>query len=132
MLKDASFTRDDPQYKQWSRWGRGVYTTNGAALAIIERSDAERALPDLFVFALLGKFRGYFPGYSKLIVEVHNVLTWCILKAHTDNHGGTRQAAHDRSARSAHINFHYFKEGTDTEGARISPRSSRASSSCAR
>jgi hypothetical protein len=34
----------------------GVYTTNGAALAVIKRSVRERPLPDLFIFALLGRF----------------------------------------------------------------------------
>ncbi len=111
ILKNATFTRDDSQCQQWARWRKGVYTTNGAALAIIKRSLEERKLPDLFMFALIGEFRGYFPGYSKLIVDNHNCLTWCILKAHTKNHGGTVELRSTDPRDPPHINFHYFKEG---------------------
>jgi choline dehydrogenase len=118
VLQKAKFTRDDPQCRQWSRWGRGVYTTNGAALAVIKRSfpTPARPLPDLFVFALLGRFEGYFPGYSKLIAEHQNYLTWCILKAHTNNRGGTVELASADPCDPPRINFHYFDEGTDTKG----------------
>jgi choline dehydrogenase len=116
ILKDATFTRDDPQSKQWARWRRGVYTTNGAALAIIIRSLPERPLPDLFVFALIGRFKGYFPGYSKLIVDNHNYLTWAILKAHTNNHGGAVTLRSKDPRDPPEINFRYFREGTDEQG----------------
>ena len=116
ILKDATFTRDDPQCKQWARWRKGVYTTNGAALAIIKKSLDVRPLPDLFVFALIGKFKGYYPGYSKLIVDHHDYLTWCILKAHTENRGGTVELNSTDPRDPPKINFHYFKEGTDAAG----------------
>ena len=117
VLKGATFTRDDPQFKQWSSWWRrGVYTTNGAALTIIDRSAPERPLPDLFMFALLGEFHGYFPGYSKLIADNHDILTWCILKAHTLNHGGTVKLRSKDPLDTPLINFHYFQEGTDKAG----------------
>src|SRR5262249_9428903 len=57
-LEGATFAKDDPLYRQWEA-GRGVYTTNGAVLAVIKKSDKYRPLPDLFCFALVGKFRGY-------------------------------------------------------------------------
>jgi len=116
ILKDATFTRDDPQCKEWARWRKGVYTTNGAAFAVIKRSLEARPLPDLFVFALIGKFPGYFPGYSKLITDEKDYLTWCILKAHTQNHGGTVELRSNDPRDPPHINFHYFKEGTDKNG----------------
>ena len=116
ILKDATFTRDDPQYKQWARWRKGVYTTNGAAFAVIKRSLEERPLPDLFVFALIGKFGGYEPGYSKIIADNKNYLTWCILKAHTENRGGTVELRSKDPLVPPEINFHYFKEGTDKNG----------------
>jgi choline dehydrogenase len=116
ILKKATFTRDDPQCKEWVRWRKGVYTTNGAAVAIIKRSLPERPLPDLFVFALIGRFQGYFPGYSKLIADNHNYLTWCILKAHTNNRGGTVTLRTKDPRDPPRINFHYFTEGTDREG----------------
>ncbi len=124
VLKDATFTRDDPQFRQWSRWRKGVYTTNGAALAVIDRSKhggpqptaIDPPLPDLFMFALLGEFHGYYPGYSKLIADNLDVLTWCILKAHTLNRGGTVRLRSKDPLDTPLINFHYFQEGTDKDG----------------
>jgi choline dehydrogenase len=113
VLKGATFTRDDPQCREWAATRTGVYTTNGAALAVIKRSAPERPLPDLFAFALLGQFRGYFPRYSALIAQPpHSFLTWAILKAHTENQAGavTLRSADPRDPPA--INFHYFKEGT--------------------
>jgi choline dehydrogenase len=116
ILKDATFTRDDPQSKEWASRRRGVYTTNGAALAIIKRSLPERPLPDLFIFALIGRFKGYFPGYSKLIADSHDYLTWAILKAHTRNHGGAVTLRSKDPRDPPQVDFHYFVEGTDEEG----------------
>ncbi|MDO8878369.1 MAG: GMC oxidoreductase [Pseudolabrys sp.] len=117
VLKGATFTTGDPQYKHWNHWWRkGVYTTNGAAIAVINRSQTSRPVPDLFMFALLGKFKGYFPGYSKLIADNLDVLTWCILKAHTENHGGTVKLRSKDPLDPPAINFHYFDEGTDRDG----------------
>jgi choline dehydrogenase-like flavoprotein len=114
VLKGATFTRNDRQFQQWAKDRAGVYTTNGAALAVIKKSLPDRPLPDLFAFALLGQFRGYFPGYSKLIAEPpHWFLTWAILKAHTENHAGTVRLRSADPCDTPEINFHYFKEGTD-------------------
>ncbi|MCF8476223.1 MAG: GMC family oxidoreductase N-terminal domain-containing protein [Pseudolabrys sp.] len=124
VLDGATFTRDDPQATQWRRWRKGVYTTNGAAIAVITRSNhggpqpvhIEPPLPDLFMFALLGEFHGYFPGYSKLVAEKHDKLTWAILKAHTLNRGGTVKLRSTDPRDTPLINFHYFQEGTDNNG----------------
>jgi choline dehydrogenase len=113
VLKGATFTRDDPQCREWAKSRTGVYTTNGAALAVIKRSLPERSLPDLFAFAVLGQFRGYFPGYSRLIAQPpHQYLTWAILKAHTQNCAGTVRLRSAEARDPPEINFHYFKEGT--------------------
>jgi choline dehydrogenase-like flavoprotein/cytochrome P450 len=113
VLADAKFLKGDPLYAQWE-CGRGVYTTNGAIIAVIKRSDPCRPLPDLFCFALLGRFRGYEPNYSHETVLHHNHLTWAVLKAHTNNTGGrvTLKTADPRD--TPEVNFHYFDEGTDT------------------
>ena len=113
VLKGATFTRDDPQYKEWARDRKGVYTTNGVALAVIKRSAPERPLPDLFLFALLGHLRGYFPGYSKLLAKDHRYLTWAILKAHTENLAGTVRLRSADPRDPPAIKFHYFGEGTN-------------------
>jgi len=116
ILKDATFTRDDPQCKEWARRRKGVYTTNGAAFAAIKRSLEERPLPDLFIFALIGEFAGYVPGYSKIIADNKDVLTWCILKAHTENHGGFVELKSADPRDPPYVNFKYFWEGTDENG----------------
>ncbi|MDH6268695.1 choline dehydrogenase [Rhizobium sp. SG_E_25_P2] len=116
VLKGAKFAKGDPQYKAWASARDGVYTTNGAVLASISRSALERPLPDLFCFALLGEFRGYFPGYSKLFPERHNILTWAVLKAHTLNRAGTVTLRSADPRDPPDINFHYFEEGDDKDG----------------
>jgi choline dehydrogenase-like flavoprotein len=116
VLKDAKFARGDPQYQQWADQRQGVYTTNGAVLAVIKRSAANRPLPDLFCFALLGLFKGYFPNYSALFPEHLNYLTWAILKAHTINRAGEVTLRSNDPRDTPAVNFHYFDEGSDTAG----------------
>ena len=112
VLKGANFSTDDRQGREWSETRTGVYTTNGAALAVIKRSLPERPLPDLFIFALLGRFRGYFPTYSKLLsTPPYRYLTWAILKAHTNNRAGTVGLRSDNPLDTPVINFNYFKQG---------------------
>lgn len=116
VLDGAKFHSGDPQYQQWAQSRKGVYTTNGAVLAVIKRSLEERPLPDLFVFALLGLFRGYFPTYSALFAEHLNYLTWAILKAHTNNSAGEVRLRTTDPRDTPHINFRYFDEGNDPKG----------------
>ena len=113
VLKRAKFNRGDPQYTEWYASRAGVYTTNGAVLALIKRSNAERTLPDLFCFALLGRFPGYFPNYSKDFATHLNYLTWAILKAHTVNRAGVVRLRSADPRDMPYINFHYFDEGND-------------------
>jgi choline dehydrogenase-like flavoprotein len=100
----------------WKDKREGVYTTNGAVAAVIKRSLPERPLPDLFCFALLGLFRGYFPQYSKLFAENLNYLTWAILKAHTKNNAGEVRLRSADPRDVPEICFHYFEEGSDKAG----------------
>lgn len=116
ILEGAKFAPGDPQYEQWKTKREGVYTTNGAVAAIVKRSMAERPLPDLFIFALVGLFRGYFPGYSALFAEHLNYLTWAILKAHTLNCAGTVRLRSNDPRDTPLIDFCYFAEGNDQEG----------------
>jgi choline dehydrogenase len=87
VLDGARFAQDDPLYDAWTR-GEGMYVSNGAALGVMLRSAPDVALPDLVCMAVLADFRGYFPGYSRLIADSHQYLTWAILKAHTANRAG--------------------------------------------
>jgi choline dehydrogenase-like flavoprotein len=120
VLKGATFSVDDKQGKEWSDSRTGVYTTNGAALAVIKRSLPERPLPDLFIFALLGRFRGYFPTYSRLLATPpYSYLTWCILKAHTQNRAGTVTLRSTEPRDTPVINFNYFQQGGDEDVASV-------------
>jgi choline dehydrogenase-like flavoprotein len=116
LLKGAKFHAGDPQYEEWKTKRRGAYITNGGVVAVIKKSFADRPLPDLFIFALLGNFHGYFPRYSKLFPEGLNYLTWCILKAHTKNSAGTVRLRSRDPRDTPDIDFSYFEEGNDTSG----------------
>ncbi len=122
LLKGAEFkaSPDDPLYQEWKGGGDGAYATNGAVLSIIKKSKPERPLPDLYIFGLVGPFKGYYPGYHQPVVTPpYNKFTWAILKAHTENRGGVVKLNADdptNPRRLPDINFHYFDEGTDTDG----------------
>lgn len=112
LLKDSTFCRTDPQCREWTEKRRGVYTSNGALLAVIRRAAPSRPLPDLFCFALLGDFRGYEPNYSRKLIEHRNRLTWAVLKGHTNNRGGRVRLRSADPLDTPEINFHYFQEGS--------------------
>jgi len=103
----------DPQFQAWMK-GEGPYTTNGAVISLVERSSPEQAEPDLFIFGLLGRFQGYYPGYSNDIEPGENYFTWAILKGHSNNTAGrvTLRSANPQDVPD--INFHYFEEGAGT------------------
>lgn len=113
VLKDATFAKGDPHYRRWMGGRKGVYATNGAVLGVVTRSAPTMPLPDLFCLALLGKFEGYFPGYSRALVDYLNYLSWTIVKGHTNNRAGevTLRSADPRETPA--INFRYFEEGSD-------------------
>jgi choline dehydrogenase len=116
MLNGATFTTKDPQYREWAARRKGVYTTNGALVSVVQRSTVGKPVPDLFCYAVLADFRGYKPGYSEAIRTRHDYLTWVVLKGHTNNRGGSVTiTSPDPRARPA-IDFRYFEEGTDGSG----------------
>jgi choline dehydrogenase-like flavoprotein len=113
VLEGANFSTADPLYEEWKRSKKGTYTSNGAAIAVVKRSFPARRLPDLFCFALLGDFRGYYPGYSKALAKKLNALTWAILKAHTNNTAGEVSLQSKNPRERPFINFRYFPESND-------------------
>jgi choline dehydrogenase-like flavoprotein len=108
----ARFVEGDGPFRQWAAARDGVYTTNGVALAVAKRSSPEQPLPDLFLLGLMGRFEGYYPGYSAQFADRRNYLTWVVLKAHTENRAGevTLRSADPRDPPL--VNFRYFEEGT--------------------
>jgi choline dehydrogenase len=108
--------KPDPAFREW-QLGQGIYATNGALVGIIRRSRRELPAPDLFVFGLPARFEGYYPGYSAELEQHHDYFTWAVLKAHPVNRAGEVLLRSDDPREPPDIVFHYFNEGTDTEGA---------------
>src|SRR5262249_32351777 len=106
----------DAQYRRWADERKGIYTSNGALLAVVQRSAAGKPVPDLFCYALVADFRGYKPGYSEALRAHHDVLTWVVLKGHTNNRGGSVTITSPNPRMRPQINFRYFDEGTDADG----------------
>ncbi|MGC2110923.1 MAG: GMC family oxidoreductase [Candidatus Korobacteraceae bacterium] len=112
VFRGAKFDATDPQFKQWQRCRSGPYMTNGAVVTLFKRSAPERPLPDLFCMALLGKFGGYYPGYSREFAEHLNYLTWAVLKAHTNNCAGEVTLRSADPLDPPAVDFCYFQDGT--------------------
>jgi choline dehydrogenase len=116
MLEGATFSTADPQYQAWAARRQGVYTTNGSLLCVVQRSTVGRPLPDLFCYSVLADFRGYRPGYSEVVRQRHDCMTWIVLKARTNNRAGSVTiTSADPRVRPA-IDFRYFEEGSDAGG----------------
>jgi choline dehydrogenase len=90
-----------------------MYGSNGAALALVAKSAPTKPEPDLFCMALLARFEGYRPGFSELIGGPGEMLTWAILKAHTENRAGTVRLRSADPLDVPLVNFRYFEEGSD-------------------
>ena len=117
-LDGVAFEVGDPAYRQWAK-GRGMYASNGAAVAFSLRSKAARergSAPDLFVMALVTRFFGYFTGYSDIIRKSRGDLTFAVLKAHTNNRGGRVHLVSADPRDPPAIDFCGFEEGTDASG----------------
>jgi choline dehydrogenase len=96
--------------------GVGPYTTDFLAVANLRRSDPLLPERDLAIFLAGGPFTGYYPGWEVPCFTVFNQYSWLILKAHTNNNAGTVMLRSTDPRDTPLINFHYFFEGTDTQG----------------
>jgi choline dehydrogenase len=115
LLRGARFEQGDALWERWAAHAGGLYASNGAAIAFIDRSEADLPEPDLFAMALPTRFEGYFPGYSRALQFDQDCLTWALLKAHTHNRAGTVQLRSRNPRDPPRINFHYFEEGGDLD-----------------
>ncbi|WP_009632879.1 GMC family oxidoreductase [Synechocystis sp. PCC 7509] len=106
----------DPHLQEWEKSKSGLYTSNGAVIGIIKKSDEKLNDPDLFIFGLPLHFKGYFLKYADEIAAKSDRFTWAILKAHTNNTAGTVKLRSTNPQDVPEINFHYFDEGNDTKG----------------
>jgi len=138
MLDGVKFdpnATDDPALNNWKaeqtqKPRSGLYTTNGAALAILKRSEPRGSKPkdlppDLLLLGFPAAFRGYYPGWSKDILRKpgdagdqrsRNLWSWTILKAYSKNRGTVRLRSNNPFDSPA-IDFCYFGQanGTATE-----------------
>src|SRR5262249_33979374 len=65
----------DPAMRRWWFDRSGPYATNGVVTAVVKRSTPSAAVPDLFLFGLVGDFRGYRPGYARDLGASHRRFT---------------------------------------------------------
>ncbi len=112
-LRGLTFNTRDFRYKIWKLLRMGMYTSNGVAFSVALKSRPELPNPDLFCFALLADFRGYYKGYSSRITKP-NYLTWAVLKAYTNNRAGTVRLRSSDPKEPPEIQFHYFQEGSES------------------
>jgi choline dehydrogenase-like flavoprotein len=117
ILGGARYERGDPLWRRWNESRDGMYGSSGAALGLIRRSKGGLTEPDIFCMALPARFEGYRNGFSNVIRDHLDYLTWAVLKAHTRNRAGsvTLRSADPRDMPL--VNFRYFEEGDDKEGA---------------
>lgn len=116
VLEGARFDRTDPLWRLWRESRSGMYTSNGAAMAIACRSAPAAPEPDIFCMALLARFEGYFTGFSKLISAHQDYLTWAVLKAHTKNRAGSVTLRSADPREMPLVNFNYFEDRNDSAG----------------
>jgi choline dehydrogenase-like flavoprotein len=132
ILEGAEFrlpldpAKPDEVLRLWREKGTGLYTSNGAVLAVLKRSRPELAQPDLFIFGLPLPFEGYQVGYSDVHTKYPNgqfrhLFTWAILKAHTHNHDGTVKLRSRNPLETPKINFHSFREVSHPKGSEDDP-----------
>jgi choline dehydrogenase len=124
LLEGATFATPqngapaDPILKTWRESGSGLYGSNGAVLGIFKRSRPELDQPDLFMFGVPLKFKGYETGYSRVCTDEFDLFTWAILKGHTHNTAGVVQLQDDDPLKVPTINFNYFNPlGSNPQGA---------------
>ena len=115
QIRPPDPTAPDPALRRWWFERTGPYATNGVVGAIIKKSSPALPVPDLFLFGLVGNFKGYYPGYSRDLEADHRHFTWGVLKAHTRNtRGEVRLRSADPRDRPE-VSFNYFAEGGDAD-----------------
>jgi choline dehydrogenase len=107
---------DDPCYDDFLNSSSGPFMSNGVVAGVVKRSKPTVPDPDLFIFGLVGDFKGYKAGYTRDIKKHKDRFTWAILKGYSHNRAGTVALKSKDHRDTPAINFHYFEEGTDTAG----------------
>ena len=98
VIHGCTFYRNgasDPCFQKWQNGIgatlKGVYASNGLAVAIVKKSGAAATTddPDIFMAGAPVYFRGYFDGYSDNATGDATHWSWLVLKAHSRNRAGT-------------------------------------------
>lgn len=98
---------------------KGVYASNGIAIAIVRKSSSAAASdpPDLFISGAPAFFTGYYPGYADFGISDARHWAWIVLKAHSRNTAGTVKLRSSDPRDTPIINFNSFDTGTTAGGA---------------
>jgi choline dehydrogenase len=121
VSKDCTFLRTspDPCYETWEKGvnavDRGIYASNGIALAAVKKSTVADGDPDVLITGAPANFPGYYPGYSVNGTLDAKHWSWITLKAHSRNRAGTVTLASADPRDMPIINFNSFDS---TDGAK--------------
>ena len=118
VIKGCEFYRtpNDPCLKKWQEGStahdKGVYASNGIALAIVKKSSSAAAGddPDIFIAGAPVAFKGYYEGYAADATQNATRWTWLTLKGHTRNRAGTVTLQSDNPRDPPRIHFNYWNE----------------------
>ncbi|MEO6093954.1 MAG: GMC family oxidoreductase [Novosphingobium sp.] len=115
-LRGARFAAGDRLYRHWRRFGRGMYASNGCAVAALRRStQATRSDPDLVLMGLIGRFSGYRPGYASETWCGDDGFTWAVLKGRTGNRAGSVTIRSPDAREPPRIAFRNFTQGGEAD-----------------
>ena len=115
-LKGARFSDRDRLYRKWRRFRRGMYISNGTAIAALRSSSfAEPGNPDLALMGLMGRFSGYFPGYADRCWPGLDSFSWAVLKGQTGNRSGTVRLASCDPRQPPSVAFRNFEENGERD-----------------
>ncbi|HEY4079363.1 MAG TPA: GMC oxidoreductase [Burkholderiaceae bacterium] len=116
VLDGARFEPGDAAWQRWQAQRSSLYDGSGAAIAVVRRSAALAREPDIFCMAMPALFEGYAEGFSRVIRDHPDRLTWAVLKAHTENRAGSVSLRSNDPRDTPQVNFRYFEEGSDASG----------------
>ncbi|KAI0506477.1 hypothetical protein F5B22DRAFT_449818 [Xylaria bambusicola] len=126
--KDYALTADctfqltdgpDPCLEKWeagqSQESKGVYATNGGAVAYVLKSSVADKDADVIILGAPGAFEGYFPDYSRYSLSDKRHWSWLILKGHTRNRAGTVKLVSTDPRDMPNITFNNFAQGGEED-----------------
>lgn len=111
---------EDDALKEWRDKQTGLYTTSGATICFVQKSNPALTEADIFIFGMPVYFKGYYPQYHLDALtggseeENPSMFTWAVLKksATTGRHRrGSVSLRSNSPFVCPEINFQYFPDG---------------------